>query len=278
LEAPVSWVDIEDRVAAASKFDASVRLWVRGRKTQSLPVFIIALRKPLMATLKWKPKDTFGLQIGQGDTAGKVRVVRRTAKATGFARWLKTGALLLDFGHLAPFGDRGSLKADAVARTIDPDTVEITLPEFCFEDEAEGEDEEPPTPPRAAAAAPPAKPTAPFAPKPASSAAPARAIGEPPFTANGVTVSFDKDEERITFAGKETEITYRQALICAALAKAMPNAVNRGFLITRVFGLRPPATAEMVLDQIAIDLGKALPTIGLKLRNTKGVGFALEAA
>lgn len=269
----MSWTDIEERIAPVSKFDASVRLWVRGRKTQSLPTLLIALRAPLMGGLKWKPKDTFGLQIGQGDNAGKVRVVRRATKATAFARWLKTGSLLLDFGHIAHFGERGSLKMDALARVIDPDTIEVTIPEFEFEDEEQPE-EEPAEPEAQAAAARPTPPPAPVgtSPKPA----PAKSLGEPPITANGITVRFDRDEERIEHAGKQMEVTLRQAVVLGALTRAMPNPVNRGFLITKVFGMRPPATADLVLDQIVMDLPKSLESLGLKIRNQKGVGFALE--
>lgn len=263
----MSWTDIEERIAAKSRYDASVRLYAR--KASSKPALIISLRSLIMSGLKWKPADTFGLALGSGDVAGKVRIIRRKEKAIATPRQMKTGAFSFDFGHVAQLGDRGTLKAEAVAVVIDKDTVEVTIPKFEYDDEQEDEPErEAGSTPRGPAAAPPPRPAV---------AGPSR-TGEPSVNMNGIIVEFYKDVECIRYRGKTADLTLRQALFAGACVKAMPNPVNRGFLINKIFGLRPPSTAEMVLDQISLDLGKLLPDVGLRLKNQKGVGFAIEAA
>jgi hypothetical protein len=126
-----------------------------------------------------------------------------------------------------------------------------------------------------------ARPAAPVAvPKPA--AAPAKPAAprqvEPPAVANGVTVNFDPDDEAVTFRGKSMEVTYRQAKVAAMLARAMPHPVARSFIVRNLFDGNPPATADMVVDQIAMDLGKAVAGIGLKVNVVKSLGFSMGEA
>jgi hypothetical protein len=268
----MGWVDLDERVAAVSKFDASVRLLQRS--ASSKPALLISLRKGVMGGLKWKPSDMFGLALGRDDNSGKVRIIRRKDKTKAIAapRQMKTGSLSFDFGHVASFGERGTLKAEAVAVIIDADTVEVTIPKFEYEDEVaeDNEEEEPEAAPAPKQLPAPARPPV---------AAPAPEIQRRGVTKdNGIEIDDRKDAEHITYRGKTMEITLRQAIFLSALAKAMPQAVDRNFLTSRIFGARPPTTASMVLDQINMDLSKALPEIGLQIKNIKGVGFALQEA
>lgn len=279
------WVDLEERVAAVSKFDASVRL--HQRAASSKPALLIALRKTIMTGLKWKPTEAFGLALGRDDLAGKVRIIRRKDKAKAIAtpRSMKTGSLTFDFGHVAQFGERGTLKAEAIAVIIDADTVEVTIPTFEYEDEIEeeeeGETEEQPDAAPAVAHRP--------QPSPSQSSLSVKAAAEsargvvngrtlPPVTVGGITIRFENECEAITFNRKTMEITTKQAHFIATLAKAMPQPVGRDFITKKIFPGGVPTTASMVIDQIAMDLTKALPGIGLQLKNVKGVGFALSEA
>jgi hypothetical protein len=268
----MGWTDIVERVAAVSKYDASVRLYQR--KADSKPALVIGLRKTIMCGLKWKSSDSFGLALGGDDSAGKVRIIRRKDRAIAAPRQMKTGSLLFDFGHVEQFGQRGTLKAEAVAVIIDADTVEVTIPTFEYEDEAgDDDDEEDDVATEAQAPTKPASLPAPAIAYPVHSGARGRT---PPVTIAGIVIRFDRECEAITFKRKTMEVTAKQAHFIAALARAMPQPVGRDFITKKVFTGSIPPTASLVLDQIAMDLGKALPGIGLQLKNVKGVGFALS--
>lgn len=132
-----------------------------------------------------------------------------------------------------------------------------------------------PNRPKVAAPAPAPKPVAA---KPAAVKAPPRPV-EPPVEANGVTVCFDPEDEAITYRGKTMEVTYRQAKVAAILARAMPHPVGREFIVGKLFnGGTPPSTAGMVVDQVAVELGKAITGIGLKVNVVRGIGFSLGEA
>ncbi len=260
----MGWTDLEERIAAVSKFDASVRLYAR--KAVSKPALIISLRKTITCDLKWKASDTFGLALGKDDNAGKVRIIRRKEKAIASPRQMKTGSLTFDFGHVASFGERGTLKAVAIAVVIDANTVQVTIPQFEYEDEIQEEDEEEQetTVPQHEPPAPARVPVAISEKRPA------------PITTEGVTVRFNANSESVSYRQKTMEITYRQAQVVAILAKAKPQPVDRKFIIDRAFNGKGRDAAGMALDQIYMDLSKALPGIGLQIKNIKGVGFALQ--
>lgn len=267
----MSWTDLEERIAAKSRFDASVRLYQRS--ASSLPALIIALRKTIMCDLKWKPTDTFGLALGKDENEGKVRIIRRKEKAIAKPRQMKTGSLTFDFGHVASLGERGTLKSETAAKIVDADTVEVTLPTFDYEDEAEAVEE----PSDEGRGGPPPQPRAPVVARP-NAKPPMLRRDDPPVTIAGITISFDQDGESVTYRGKSMEVTDRQAQFVATLAKAMPQPVGREFVTKKLFNGSVPATAAMVIDHIAMDLTKALPGIGLQLKNMKGIGFALQEA
>lgn len=272
----MGWIELAERVAAKSKFDASVRLYQRS--AASKPTLIISLRKTIMADLKWKPNDVFGLAIGSEGNVGKVRIIRRKDKAIAKPRQMKTGSLSFDFGYVAQLGERGTFKADAVARVINADTVEVDIPAFEYEDEAadeedeEGEEEQPPQ----ARAPDPPKTRAPAVARPSPTPPPVRP--QPPITISGISINFDPDEACVSYRGQSMEITDRQAQVIATLAKAMPQPVGREFIVKKVFVDRHPNVANMALDQIYTSLAKVLPGIGLQIKNVKGVGFALQEA
>lgn len=247
----MSWTDVEERIAPRSIYNASVRLHQR---KHSKPSLIIALRKSIVAETKWKGKDAFGLSVGIGEFAGKVRIIRGAKKAIAIARDLKS-ALTLDFGHVPQLGERGAAKAEAIATVIDANTIELKLPDFEYDDQEE--------------AAAPAK-----AAPPSSAAKP---DAEKVIIRNGITVDVGTDHEEIVYRGKAMELTARQAIFAAEVLKAMPNPVVRGLLETKIWGLRPPPGAAMALDQVVMDLGKGLKSVGLELKNNNGMSFALRA-
>lgn len=271
----MSFRPLEQRIAIASVKPASIRL-VR-RAQASRPTCLISLRSVLAAQLKWKKGERCAAQVGEGDDAGKLRIVRNGKPAIAEFRELK-GGYMFDLGFIASLND--GKESDLIpidAAIIDADTVELLLPDWGrLGESAEEEDSEAIEQP--SAAPPAARGHAPIAAAPKQIAAASRDTGkhEPPIVHNGVTIVFAPDAESVSYRGKSMEVTARQAQLVALLARAMPNSVGREFIKPRLFGGKIGPHADGVLDTMAMDLGKALGAIGLVLRNTKGIGFALQ--
>jgi DNA-binding response OmpR family regulator len=73
-------------------------------------------------------------------------------------------------------------------------------------------------------------------------------------------------------------VTARQARLFAALAPAMPQVVDRAFLIKKIWaGQRIPEFAEQILGALVRDSAVAAASIGLSINSVRGVGVALQA-
>lgn len=95
-------------------------------------------------------------------------------------------------------------------------------------------------------------------------------------TINGVLVDLTADEESVTFKGKSTEVTTRQAKFVRLLARPRPQPVAEAFLVGALWDGKPPQNATEQLRTMASDLQKGLSPIGLNLASVKGVGYQLK--
>lgn len=103
---------------------ASISLRDKGETGE--PTCRVGLRMELLSEFLIKDKDRFLIQLGEGDDAGKLRMVR-TKDAAGIAPRLLKGGAVFDLGHVP---DLGGVVAKTPARTeiIDPNTLQIILP------------------------------------------------------------------------------------------------------------------------------------------------------
>lgn len=266
----MSFRKLEQRIAAVSPKDASIRLVTR--KTGARPACIVSLRAAFALAVGWKSGTGVAVYLGDDDDAGKLRLMRGATPAITTTRVLKKGGLTFDLGFVPGLnGGRSSDKFAIEAVLLDEDTVELRLPDWDGGGEAAEDDVD--ASPAAKRPVPPPAPRAPpaAAKKPNGRPAPVA----PPVTHGGVHIDFTPDEETVTFGGKSMEVTARQAEMIAMLARGMPNPIARSFLRSKIFGANPPTTADLVLDTMAIDLTKAVDAIGLVFKTVKGLGYAL---
>lgn len=92
-----------------------------------------------------------------------------------------------------------------------------------------------------------------------------------------VMVDATPNGETVTFEGRETEISTRQAALLDALARTAPMPVDRGFLIRKVWGSKAPASvAASGLSNLIATANEAVATIGLTVCAIRGVGVVLR--
>lgn len=263
----MSFRPIEQRIAGNTRKSASIRLMLRGAES-SAPACIVSFRMILGLQLKWKKGESVAVQLGEGDDAGKMRLVRDGAPAIAAVRLNQKGGMTFDLGHLPSLNDgEPSDKIAVDARIIDKNTVEIVLPDWSAAPATRDDDER--------EEAPPAR----IAPPQSRSKSNGHGPREPSATTiNGVHIDFTADNETIAFKGKEMEVTKRQAQMIAMMARGMPNPIGREHLRTKLFGQNDKESSEAALDMIASDLTKALGAVGLALNTVKGIGFGLREA
>lgn len=256
----MAWQTIEQRIAGATRKAASIRLVLRGESSR--PACIVSFRKDFAASIAWKAGEPVGLQVGDGDHAGRIRIVRLkkgAASEIATVRRMQKGGMTFDLGHIPQLGIEPHDKAATDAQAIDADTIELNIPEWDDAAQAAGDDDEqeqiPRDPPRARQ--------------------PARVNGTTVLTKYGITIDLEHDAESIAFNKKTMDLTTRQAAVVATLLRAYPQFVNRPFILKNALADVPHHTQDASLDLIVGDLAKALAGIGLQLKNQKGVGLAL---
>lgn len=257
----MAWQTVENRLAAPKRKPAAMRLGIRGEADK--PTCFVTLRSYFADSVGWQRGDAFGLQIGVGDDAGGIRIVRLNndgANPIGRVVVLAKGGLSFNLGHVPQLGEAARASQATEARMIDADTVEVVIPNW-----ADVEDRDDPDTAVPAAA-----------PNRAAPRLPAKANGA--LTLHGVSLDLTPDEENIGFKKKIIDLTTRQAALAAlaaVLLRVYPNFVDRRFLANRTLADVPKHAVETSLDLIVRDLDKALPGIGLHLKQQKGVGIAL---
>lgn len=241
-------------------------LWgVQGLIVSTGPIVIKASAGALVVG-----KD-YALQLGEGDDAGKARIVldkdgRRLGKLG------KDGGRLV-FGSIAEIDPGAPQRKQACAwRRVD-DIIEFDLPDWtCKSKPAVAERKSLPAP--AKVSAPPAAAVPPVAApekKANGVAADRREV------IKGVTVSFAADDgfSSISYGNKRVNVASAEAKLATRLLSGAPNPVGRAFLCKALCpGIRAD-DANIMLDKDARGLKPALEAIGLTLNVVKGVGFAI---
>jgi hypothetical protein len=262
-----------------------------------MPGLFVVLRKAFLETSGLAKHAQFDLEIGEGEDAGRIRIVPN-AKGIFGSRLLKHGTVLFDFGHIAQLGQVGHKSRDAEVSFVDGAAL-VTIPEWPEDDdedddsdidEEDGDDEfeepeprkpadlpklplrdtpaHPPAPMNGVAKSPAAK--APKAPEPEPPESPAAARR----TYNGITIDLTRSREAVSFKGETMAVTPRGARLIESLARAMPNCIGEPQLIAFVWEGKPPQGASVALDLVIADL-KPLRKLGLEVKNQKGIGRQL---
>jgi hypothetical protein len=218
---------------------------------------VVALRKDLVAHAGFKVKDTFSAMLGTDDDAGKLRIVKDKNGVACARELARTGGFFFRLGMVPAIGVTPHKQRPIEARLVEGG-IEIDIPE----------DDAPKRLP------PPAK-RADEATTTVTANVGARKEGDAK-AINGIFIDLTQDDESVTFRGKSTEVTTRQAKLVSLLARPRPQPVGESFLIGALWDGKPPANAKDQLKQMAADLQAGLSPIGLDLRPVKGVGYQLK--
>lgn len=219
---------------------------------------VVALRKDMVAKAGFKKDMAFAVLLGIDDDRGKLRIVKDKT-GTACARELeKTGAFFFNLGVMPAIGVTPRKQRPAEARCIE-NGIEIDLPP----------DDGPEL------LAPRSKMRAEKSAE-STGGGTRKAQGSDVQTFNGVSIDLTVYEETVSFKGKSTEVTTRQAKFVRLLARPRPQPVGEAFLIGALWDGKPPATAADQLRTMAADLQKNLSPIGLNLAVVKGVGYQLK--
>jgi hypothetical protein len=253
----MTWREIEERVDARAPNSASMRLISRKRSTK--PACIVVVRAAVYEKAKWKTGDQVGVAIGIEGDDYRIRLKRNSKKPIAKIRVLPKGGFTVDVGHIEELGSTPQTSAATEAKLIDNDTIEIVVPDWQAEDDAEQEP-------------PPARLDS------AERKAPAKIQRGPAglgLELHGVTIDLTVDEESVTYAGKTIDVTTNQAAMLAACLRGLPNVIDRNFMRRQLFAAKSMTEGDALLDFVAQDLPKAMASIGLTFKIIKGQGFAL---
>lgn len=240
-----------ERIALAigkTKASAGITITQRGKA-------VIALRKDVVAQAGFRAKDTFSAMLGTDDDHGKLRIVKDKDGVACARELKKTGAFFFNLGMVPAIGVTPHKQRPIDARLVEGG-IEIVIPP----------DDGPKLlpPPRREVATE----------KPADGGGARKEGGGT--AVNGIFIDLKQDEESVTFRGKSTEVTTRQARLVALLARPRPQPVAESFLVGALWEGRPPKDAAELLRQICADLKGGMSSIGLDLRTVKGVGYQLK--
>lgn len=78
-----------------------------------------------------------------------------------------------------------------------------------------------------------------------------------------------------THNGKSITVTPKCAAVFALLYRAMPHPIDKRELARRVWD-RTDDLGEVLAGQTCINLGKSVDAIGLRVVNTRGIGYSLQ--
>lgn len=246
-------MELRSASSPGPKLPASMSLSKRGKR----PTLKVSLMPELASAAGFAAKTRFDFLIGKEDDAGKMRIVSAPAgRVIGFTIE-KSGGLGFHLGFVPAISTKPHKRVRTDARMIEPGIVEVDIPDFGTAIDGEA-DETVEVQDHAAAAGG------------------GRKLGDAGRTLNGVTIDATLDSESISFKGKSTEVTTRQAKLLQLLARPRPTPVAESFLVAALWDGKPPANAADALRMMAGDLRKGLAPIGLDLAPVKGVGYQLR--
>ncbi len=262
---------------SATGHPASIRLRTSAAKT----CCYVSLRSAVIAEMAWhKGVTRVAVLLGQGDDAGKMRIISVPDGPFSLRVTATRGHGMLDLGHIEAFGSVDTKKIGIEARKIDDATLELDLPNFADhaddgEDEAEQDEESRPAPQTISAPArsEPPRPTAPKAGLPAPPPRPSPPAGREPAleVTNGAVRVVGGTRPAIHHGGEYVELTPRQAKIMACLVRALGSMIPTAVLMQKA------ATAAAFISDDYFALKAPLEDIGLKLTFTTKMGYTLAA-
>jgi len=202
-----------------------------------LPRCVIGLKAHLREAIALTANDRLNLYVGEGDDAGKVRLVR--AKDGAFKPRLVKGGVTINCGYVAALGKDDCEKAACDAQAIDCDTIEIVVPDWSTAD----------------------------APK----ASPGECQPRPIAVLPGPPV-VDLRAETISYRGVTKEVAKKVALLLDPLAKNFQGFVKKSDLARRVWGDVPVSDPNYhdLINRANAQLGN----IGLAVRKGRDTGTA----
>jgi len=238
---------------------ASMSLSKRGTR----PAGKLSLLPEFATEAGYKAKARYDILIGKGEDAGKLRIVAADKGRIVAHTVERSGGLIFHLGYVAAIGTKAHKRVRTEARIVSPGCVEIDVPDFG----SAIDEQEPP-------ASPAKRPDESTGTTAANGGGAPKADGAKAI--NGIFIDLTQDDESVTFRGKSTEVTTRQAKFVSLLARPRPQPVGESFLIGALWDGKPPANAKDQLKQMADNLQKGLSPIGLDLRTVKGVGYQLK--
>lgn len=278
------FVDVAERVSTRpEQLPASIRLKLR---KSGRPACVVGLRRVILQKAKWTSCDV-KLQIGSGEDAGKMRLCK-APEGQGVAplRFLKKDSAVVDLGFIAAFGMKPKVSTAIEAKIVDPNTIELMLPNWEEVADAVDDDDPEEDPPARAAAPEPEK----FRPEPRSPSLDNRAprpqtpplrIGNgheaaknaPPIEKFGVRVLFGPTPA-IFYDGENLPLSDRQATFLGHLVRGLGQIMLTADLVQRM-DIPASGGAAIVADEFEA-LKPRLAEIGLGLRHVQKMGYSLS--
>ncbi|MGJ4893749.1 hypothetical protein ACQR2B_06745 [Bradyrhizobium oligotrophicum] len=271
----MSFIEIEKRKGAGTlKPEVTVSFSPRGG---GKPCCTIVLRADFLARSGFGDAETYRVAVDAEND--KIKLWPDTTGSFSSQARQRDGARLVSLGHVVSFGARQHKRKPCAVALVEGAAV-LTLP--ALGDDARGDGGASlPSPPagegddaRGASAGEGC-----LSANPAVEATPSKpATAKPPAAAQMVefpelTINLAEGHESVTRNGASLSVSPRGARLVAALARVMPNCVGDDFLIQRLWD-KNPAGGTASLEMVIADL-KRLKTLGLEIRNQRGIGRQL---
>ena len=248
---------------------ADVMASIGGAKPETLSL-TLSFSEKCAAELGISENEAIKVLVGTGKDEGLIRLVPDPNGLCRALRFKRNGIAVIRCGHHPSFTKPREKSACNEFARIEKGKIEIKLPAAW-----------PEKPFRNGGGAPLHKRGLVniSAAKQASSAASALQPQSHPtgqITEHGVTISFTRNAEKVIYGKKAIDVTARQALAIAALAKNFGKSVGRSWLMNELWPGQPVAAVHRDFDILIRDLSEAVQKLGLML--IKGDGYTLTAA
>lgn len=263
---------------------ADVMASIGGSKPESLTL-TLSFSAACAAQLGIRDTDRMKVLVGTERDEGSIRLVPDREGAVRALQFRRNGIIVVRCGHHSTFvKPRQKAACPESARIEKGKVIEIKLPAAWPEKPFRNGGGAPAHKTRQSIDAPqPEQLSAAEPGTPAEGPSPARARAKPVLpvtptgtvTENGVTISFARNAEKVTYGKKTIDATARQAVAVAALAKSFGKSVGRSWLMNELWPGKPAHEVHRDFDILIRDLSIELPKIGLML--VKGDGYALMA-
>lgn len=268
----MGWLKVAERVDGRLRKPASVKIH---KRIDGLAVCTVSFRARVAPN--WRRGDKVALLIGTEQASGRIRLLRNAAPAIVAVKLIGKSnndrGFVVQVGHVPQLGNEARAKLQADATLIDPDTIEVVLPDWDARALTMGANQADGEAANASAGDDEGADDSDGHGKNGRGAE--RDDEDSTVTKNGVVVSFAHNNECIVFGGRELEIAPDQARLLGVLLEASPNPVHSELLIERVMD-GAGAKAQAQLRALVADLMQPLASLGLLLRSVPNAGVALH--